>query len=227
MVIVLAVLIVVGLTHTLVLRMLAWPLFAESSSTSADYYCLRGDELGMDGFEPLTAAANWYGKSDGGKILLLSPRSSRIVEIGAVRPFAQTCQSELRKRGLPPADVWPTRADAGDPWGTAHAMQDWLRAHPESTVTIACSPFSSGQLRYSLHKVLGQVDDKRVRLATLPDPGCRIENWWRSRRGVKEFMFAWLELVYLWAEGDHLRPDLPNAAEFQQEVRSSIGKAPP
>lgn len=224
--IVLAALVVVGLGHSLILCMLAWPLVAGSSSLSADYYAIQGGELGSDGFQTFDVVADWQGRGANRKIVLLAPRTSRIVEIGALRSFEEMCQGELSKRGLPPADVWPTHADAGDVWGAAHALHDWLHSHPESTVSIPCSPFGSGRQRYVLNKVLGPMDAERVRLTILPNPGCRVESWWRSRQGVKEFMFSWLELMYAWTEGDRSPPDLPNAAKFQEEVRAKIGEVP-
>ncbi len=87
----LAVLLVLALWHTVILRMLAWPLAAGDSSAACDYYCLHGGELGVDGFEPFDAAVGWHGKSAGRKILLLLPQTSRIVEIGAVRSFKEMC----------------------------------------------------------------------------------------------------------------------------------------
>jgi hypothetical protein len=225
--IVLVVLVLLGLGHAPILRLLAWPLTAGGSSAECDYFCIRGNELGTDGLEPYDAAAAWRGKSAGRRILLLLPRTTRIVEIGAVRSFEQTCLSELSKRGVPPADVWSIRADARDIWDETHAMDGWLKAHPDSKVGMACSPFNSGRLRYVLDRVFGPADAARVRLIWLPDPGSDVDAWWRSRRGVKDFMYAWLELIYAWTEGEHARPLPVGAAVFQQEVRAQIGVAPP
>ncbi len=225
--IVLAVLVLLGLGHAPVLRLLAWPLEASGSSAACDYYCIHGGELGADGFEPFAAAAAWHGKPAGRKILLLLPRATRIVEIGAVRSFEEACQSELDKRGIPAADIRPIRADARDVQDEAHALSDWLKEHPDATVRLACSPFSSGQLRYVFGKVLAPADAERVRLAILPDPGCPPKTWWRSRKGVREFMFAWLALIYSRAEAADARPAPVGAATFQQEIRARIGEAPP
>jgi hypothetical protein len=225
--IVLAVLVLLGLGHVLILRLLAWPLTADGSSVECDCFCIHGGELGADGFEPYDAAAAWHGKTAGRRILLLLPRTTRIVEIGAVRSFEQTCLCELSKRGVPPADVGPIRADARDTWDEAYALDNWLKAHPNTRVWMACSPFNSGRLRYVLDKVLGPADAARVGLIWLPDPGSGVDNWWRSRRGVKDFMYAWLELIYAWTGGDRARPLPVGAAAFQQEIRAQIGEAPP
>jgi hypothetical protein len=213
--------------HALILRMLAWPLVAGDAAAAGDCFCIHGGELGADGFEPLDAAARWHGSSAGRKILLVLPRDSRIVEVGAVRSFEQTCRSELKKRGIPAADVISIRAEARNLHDEACALSTWLQANPDTTVLFACSSFGSGQLRHVLDKVLDPADVKRVRLAALSDPACTVETWWRSRRGVKEFMYAWLGLLYAWVEGDSHRPVPPHAARFQDEVRARIGTVSP
>ncbi len=228
MVILLAVLVLLGLGHAPILRLLAWPLMArEPSRPQADFYCLFGDEYGTDGFGAFDRAADWYAEAPNRKILLLLPPDSRVVEIGAVRSFERTCRSELDKRRIPACDVLAIRAGSHDAWGEAHAMADWLREHPRAKVVLACSPFRSGWLQHVFDKVLGPVTAGRMKLALLPDPECRIENWWRSRAGVKEFMYAWLELVYARAEADDARPLPVGAAAFQKELRAKIGEAPP
>ena len=222
----LTVLLLLGLGHTIVLRLLAWPLLAGDSPTACNYFCIHGGELGADGFEPFDAAVAWHDKLEGRKILLLVPHTSRIVEIGAVPSFEQTCRKELNKRGISSGKIRVIHSDASNVWEEAHAMADWLKERPGETVVLACSPFTSGRLRYVLNKVLGAASANRVQLATLPDPGCSPETWWRSRKGVKEFMYAWLELMYSWAHRNYARPNLPNAVEFQHDMRAKIGEAP-
>jgi hypothetical protein len=223
----LAVLLILALLHGVILRMLAWPLQAGDSSAGCDCFCIHGGELGADGFEPFDLAAEWQAEAAGRKILLLLPQTSRIVEVGAVPSFEQMCRRQLTKRGVPAADVWSIRAEARDAWEEAHALGGWLKAHPASTVRITCSPFGSGLLRYVFNKVLDPAEAARVRLAVLADPNCRIESWWRSREGVKGFMYSWLELIYTWAKGEEACPATEGAAAFQQELRGRIGEAAP
>jgi hypothetical protein len=226
-VVLLAVLLLLALGHTLVLRLLTWPLVAGDSSLACDYFCLHGGELGAEGYDSFERAAEWHRQQAGRKILLLLPRASRLVEIGAVRSFEEACRSKLGKCGIPAADIQPIRAEALDVWDEAHALSNWLKERPDATVRLACSSFGSGRLRFVLDKVLGPADAKRVQLAKLPDPACSVDAWWRSREGVKEFMYAWLELIYARTYGEQPRVYPLGAAQFQAEMRARFGEAPP
>ncbi len=194
-VIVLAVLVVLGLAHAPILRLLAWPLMARESSLQADFYCLHGAEFSAEGFQPFDHAAAWHAEAPGRKILLLLPPDTRVVEIDAVRSFEAMCRSELDKQRIPPSDVLSIRAASRDAWGEARAMAEWLGEHPGATVVLACNPLKSGRLRYVFDKVIGPADAARVRLVLLAKPRAAAAAWWRSRSGVKDFMYAWLELI--------------------------------
>jgi hypothetical protein len=226
-VVLLAVLFVLALGHGPILQLLAWPLVApKSPETQADFYCLQGGELGADGFEPFDSAAAWCAEAPDRKILLLMPPDSRLVEIGAVRPFEWMCRGELDKRQIPASDVLAIHAESSGVWGGAHALAGWLTQHPGAKVLVACNSLNSARQHYVFDKVLGPAAAKRVILGMLPDSKYRMGNWWRSRVGVKGFMYCWLELMYAWAEGDDARPLPAGAAEFQKEIRAKIGEAP-
>lgn len=223
--------VVLLLLHPPILRLLARPLESADSDAPSGYFCLHGGEMGIDGFDALERAALWHrtaaeqGRA-GGVILLVLPRTSRIVEIGAVPSFEQTCCRELAKRGVAATDIESIPGNVRNTWDEARALADWLSRHPQATVSLACSPYAAGRRRYVLDKVLGPRDSRRVRLICLTDPACPPACWWKTRAGVKEFMYAWLELLYAWCHGDDVPEPQPSAAAFQSEVRAMIGKAP-
>jgi hypothetical protein len=226
MAIALAVLVLLGLAHPVILRLLARPLVADDSNAACDCFCIHGDELGADGYEPFETAAQWRREQGGRTILLLLPHESRVVEIGAVRSFEQTCRNELAKRRIPSADIDAVHCDALNIWEEARGFSAWLKGHPDATVRFACCPMGSGRLRYVFNKALGPDDARRVHLATLPDPSFSADDWWQSRTGVKAFMYSWLDLAYAWAYPDSPHPYPSDARTFQDEVRARIGRAP-
>jgi hypothetical protein len=226
-VILLAVLIMLGLGHAFILRLVAWPLTAKGAlSWQAGFYALHGDEYGADGFEAFDSAAAWYAEAPGRKILLFLPPDSHLVEIGAVRSFERTCRSELDKRRIPMSDVLSVHVASRGAAAEARVAANWLAEHREATVMLACSAFRSNWLRQVFDNVLGPADAGRIEFVMLADPKCRPENWWKSRAGVKEFMYGWLELIYGWSGGDKDCRHPTGAAEFQQEMRTKIGEAP-
>ena len=233
-----AVLLILVLGHGVILRKLIWPIVDNSATIDnegraggvlpdADYFCLHGSEQSADGFKAIERAAAWYAESSGRKILLVLPRSRRIVEIGAAPSFEETTRRQLAARGVAEDAVLSIHAEARDFWDEAHAMSDWLAADPKGTVAWACSPFTSGRMRHVLNKVLDADAASRVSLVIFADPACPPRNWWRSRNGIKEFMFAWLSMIYVWTEGERRSVATPQrVAEFQSEVRAAIGEAP-
>jgi hypothetical protein len=211
--------------HPLGLRFLVWPLESAGPSVPAGYYCLHGDELGIDGFDALDRAAEWQGRA-GGTVLLMLPRTSRIVEIGATPSFERFCRRELTNRGVPASKIESIPAGARNTWDEARALSLWLDQHLQATVSLACSPYGGGKLRYVLDAVLGPGNARRVCLVSLANPGCPVDSWWRTRAGVKEFMFAWLDLLYTWGRGDDAAEPQISATAFQKDVRKAIGEAP-
>ena len=166
----LAIVLFVVVAGAILLRVLTWPLLAQGSAPQADFYCLHGAELGVNGFKAFDHAAAWHAEAAGRKILLLLPPDSRVVEIGAAPSFEAMCRRELDKRGISPSDVGAIRTAVGGVWGQAHALQGWLREHPGATVAFACSPLSSGRLRYVFDTVIGRADASRLGLTWLPEP---------------------------------------------------------
>jgi hypothetical protein len=211
--------------HPLILRLLARPLQAADSSASSAFLCLHGSELGIDGFKAFDRAVEWQ-RETVGTVLLLLPRATRLVEIGAVPSFEQTCRRELAKRGVPENNVELIHADARNTWDEARALSDWLNRHPQATVSLACSPFAGGRMTYVFNKVLDPSARSRVRVIPLPDPASTAKGWWRSQSGVKDLMYAWLDLAYAWWMGDDAPAAQPSAAEFRKTVTAAIGEAP-
>jgi hypothetical protein len=211
--------------HPFLLRMLAWPLQSADSPEPASFYCLHGRELGISGFQSLDRAAEWHAGTDG-TILLILPRTTRIVEIGAVPSFEQTCRRELAKRGVPSDAIQPLGLEVCNTWDEARVLAEWLKERPQATVSLACSPFTGGHLRYVLDRVLGPDDSPRVHLISLADPAYPPARWWCSRTGVKDFMYGWLNLLYAGRDDSDTPVVRASAAAFRDVVAARIGEAP-
>jgi hypothetical protein len=223
--IVLFVLMVLLVLHPLLLRMFAWPLQCANSADPADFFCLHGRESGLDGFQSLDRAAEWHAAT-GETILLISPRATRIVEIGAAPSFEQMCRRELAKRAVPTGDIQTLDVEACNTWDEARALAAWLKQHPQATLSLACSPFAGGRMRYVLDRVLDPGESPRVRLVSLADPAYPPASWWRSRTGVKNVMYAWLDLLYARRDDSDTPVAQASAAAFRDAVAARIGEVP-
>ena len=214
--------------HAPVLRALAWPLIANEPAQDASYLCLHGTEHCVDGDDAFDRAADWYHEDSAREILVLDSPPSRLVEIGALPSLEQRCRRELVGRRVPDEAIQRLAGRAIDDWDGAHVLADWLRDHPAARIALVCSRFNGGRLRYVVGRVMEQGIAARIRIVAPPTPHGVERNWWRSRDGVKDFMFAWLGLVYAWSEGENrLAPQSWTIAEYQAMLRETFGEAPP
>jgi hypothetical protein len=134
---------------------------------------------------------------------------------------------ELARRGVHDAAITTIAGSARDCWEEAGLLGTWLGQHPGEEMTLVCGRFNSGQVRRILDSVLGRQEAARVRIRALADPDYDETNWWRSRRGVKGFMFGWLGLAYAWGEGkDRIAPPRWSVQEYQSLLDETYGKAP-
>jgi hypothetical protein len=218
--------VVLGFAHGPILRGLALPLVADEPAGDASFVCLGGTEYGVDGEGAFDWAAAWCGAAATRRVLLLEPQPSRPVEIHVIPSFAEIARRELAKRGLSPAAVASIPGETRDDWDEAYLLAVWLRNHPAARVVLFRSRFDSGKMRYMLHTVLGHLANRVQILAPIGRDGGE-SRWWRSRDGVKAFMFGWLDLAYTWGQGENrFVPRLVSTAEYQSMLQKTFGEAP-
>jgi hypothetical protein len=215
------------LGHGWLLYLAARPLVCDEPFSGAAFLCLQGSEFGIEGAEFLPDAVAWQRESEARRLLLLEPCPRRVAAIGVIPSFAEICRRELRRQGVPDSAALSLAAAAGDDWDKAHFLADWLRQHPGENVALLCARFHSGQARYVFSRVLGS-EARRVRIVASPLPGYDEHSWWRTRAGVRNFMFAWLDRGYSWWQGEQAaRPEKLTAAQYMALLKHTYGEAPP
>jgi hypothetical protein len=206
---------------------LAAPLAVEQSPGDARYMVLRGDERGPSGSHALDEAANFFRAAPTHQIVLIGRRPGRVVELGILPSFVAMSRRELASRGVPGSAMVVAGDTAMDEWDEARLLAAWLHDRPGVTVAFACSQFRSGKMRYVLDRVLSREDAARVRIFSLRAPDCDARSWWRSRSGVKEFMFSWLEMAYARWEGENRPvPQRLDADAYRKKLDRALARAP-
>jgi hypothetical protein len=225
--VVLAIVAGVGLGHAPLLRLLARPLTDQQPQDEAAFLCLEGDEYGVEGDPTFDEPALWYHEAPARRILLLEPCPHRVVELGVVPSFEQMARRELTRRGVRDVAIVTVEGPMRDEWENARRLGAWLDENPAAEVALLCGRFHSSQVRYALDAVLDRQSAARVRIRALADPEYNETNWWRSRRGVKGFMYGWLGLLYAWGEGEErIAPAGWSARKYQSVLEETYGKAP-
>jgi hypothetical protein len=225
--ILLGVISLVWLVHGPLLRGLARPLVADRPQGECDGICLRGTDFGADGDRCYEEAAARWQQLPSRAILLIEPWPYRVSEMGAAPSFEALSRRQLDVRGVEAGAVRLIPGKARDVWDQARSLGAWLEDHPSCRVEFLCDRFYSRQVRYALDHVLAAEDADRVDVVPLSDRLVDEDNWWRSRKGVKDFMFAWLALAYTVRQGEHRAPPTRwSVAEYEEMLQAKLGEAP-
>lgn len=226
-VVLLAAVALLGIGHRPLLQLLARPLVAEEGEADTDFVCLQAAGVTVEGEASFDLAAAWHHHRPTGRLLLLEPWPQRLVEIGVVPSFETVCRRELAKRGVPDAALILIPGKVRDDWQKAQILRAWLRDRPGTEVALVCNRFRSGQTRHIFSKVLGPDDTLRVRIVMSPNPEFDETDWWRTRRGIKGFMYGWLELAFTWCLGENrFVPQRFDAATYEALLQQTFGKPP-
>ena len=105
-------------------------------------------------------------------------------------------------RGVADSAIRTLDGTASDIWCAARVLGQWLQDHPDAQVEFYEDRFQSRNLSCAAGQVLESSIANRVFYHALPDPRYDETNWWRSRDGVKAFMFAHLSLIYTGFHGE-------------------------
>jgi len=111
-------------------------------------------------------------------------------------------------------------------WDDARGIQGWLSEHPDEELVLVCSPFAGAARRRVLDCVLGPRDAARAHLFSFPNPWFDTAHWWRSRTGVKHWMFGILDLAYVWLYGEDCEiPEPWDPDQYEARLAQQIASA--
>ena len=168
----------------------------------ADYFCIHGGELGADGFEPFARPPRGTA----------SRRAKDPLALAARQPHRGNRRGAV-VRSRRAAASWTSAAFRRPTSGRSAPRPRRVGRGPRPGRLVEGAPRCDGAAWPAVPSAAADCGTCSTRSSVPPTPsGCGwrpcpirkrpADAWWRSRAGVKEFMYAWLELVYAWAEGD-------------------------
>jgi hypothetical protein len=152
---------------------------------------------GMDEFQAAQLeAADLVANGTARQVMLLRPTKDAIdrelvrrgvrVEIPAV--------AILRQLGVPDTALIVIEAGEGGTTESTRAVADWARAHPSRVVVVIGAAHSRRYRRALMRVWPAEVPAPRI---TYPQrTAFRADDWWRSRRTLREGMFELQKLVW-------------------------------
>lgn len=226
----LAIALCLALAHPLLLRAAARMLIVDQPAQDGAYLWLIDPAQNFldsqEGNSPYDLAARWYWEDRSRRILLIEAEWPRLVASGITPAFEATSRRQLEARGVDPEAIaaldTPRRF-----WQAGRRLGDWLRQRPDGRVLVFCDRFRSRYHRLILDAVLAPDQAARVMVAAVPDREVDEGNWWKSRKGAKEFFGGLVTLAYAWCHGeDTLTPPAWNPDHYEAALRASRGAAP-
>ncbi len=160
------------------------------------------------------------------RVVLVEPALTRLVQAGFVPTFEAICRRELEARGV--ARDWVTVIGRGarNGWEEARLAAAWFEANPTSRVAVLCDRFSSAAMRSIFTAVLSPEQAARVRIVALPSRRYDEHDWWQSRTGMRQFMYAAIARAYVrWVGEPDEVPEAQSPEDFEQMLDRLVAEA--
>jgi hypothetical protein len=223
------VILLIVLFHRPLFRGMARITIVDQPATQGDYLWIpAGGGLPMSDTRYYDRVASLVEGLRQRRVLLVTPPRNRLVEMGVVPPFMAETLHQLDARGLGEESVTVVLRKHDDARPETSLLQEWLKAQPGTRVTVLCDQFGTRHSRLKLDRRLQPTEAMRVSVVALPDPRFDDRDWWRSRAGMRHFLFAWIRLLYALVHDDQspLRNSL-SLEEYQRCFLATIGEESP
>jgi hypothetical protein len=160
------------------------------------------------------------------RVVLVEPAPTRLVQAGFVPTFEAICRRELEARGVPRDSVAVVGRGARNGWDEARLAAAWFEANPTACVAFLCDRFSSGAMRSILNAVLAPEQAARVRIVALSSRRYDERDWWQSRTGVRQFMYAAIARAYVgWVGEPDEVPEAQSPEDFERMLDRLVAEA--
>ncbi len=149
----------------------------------------------LDGDRQFDAAAQLY---RGGRrtILVYRSRPDRLIRMGVLPRGDELARRELSKRGISNEDVVVLSGELNSRSVIAATLANWLREHPEESVSVLCDRFTSRVWKLTLQWAADPGITERVRIVAIPNRRFDETNWWQSKPGLLAFVNGFLRFGF-------------------------------
>ena len=162
------------------------------------------------------------------QVLLMQLHPEPVVRSGVVPPPHLRGRRALTSAGVPDQRIEVIPGDAGNRWQEARQLEAWLKARPRFRLVVLVHRLRSRHQRAIYDSILDPAVATRIRVLGLKGNGSNEANWWKSRHGVKSFMFAALELAHGWCFGECApNADAWDPDQYEQSLRESLSQETP
>lgn len=215
--------IILLLCHAALLQRCAEVLIDETHLPNVDRVWVRWHEFTIDGEGALDEAAVLCGEDPTRGVITVGVAPMPVVRAGVLPRQDILIARELEKRGVASDKVAVLSGEARDVWEEVQRLGEWLNGHRNSRVLLLCDRFGSAQMRCIIERTLPPEAAARVGIRGLPRQGVDETNWWKTRSGVKFFLFAALDRSFQWIQGkDRLVNERWDFEAYEESLRRRI-----
>ncbi len=147
-------------------------------------------------------AAEFVQRNPAGRIVLIEAVPDALVEHGVLPPDHVLDLAALAERGISEEAIEVIGEPADGPWQAMRRLGRWLGDRPGAAAAVVCDRFHSRCLRGIADAVLEPDVARRVRIWALAHRDYNESNWWHRRTSARQFVYAWLHLVFHRVRGE-------------------------
>jgi uncharacterized SAM-binding protein YcdF (DUF218 family) len=159
--------------------------------TRADAVVVLGGGLETRPFE----VARIYHQGLAPKILVMNPKPSRRVGLGATPSQTELTRQILAKLNVPESDLLVVGGVVTSTYDESIAVRDWIRTSGAKRVIIPTDSFHTRRVRWLFRKEL-KPTGAQVIVDAIPGLEYTAEDWWHREEGVIAFQNEVIKYLY-------------------------------
>jgi hypothetical protein len=182
----------------------------------------------LGGDHRLQAAAELVASGQVERIWLIDGRPDYLVVSGILPAGVEVLTDRLTEAGVAFEQIDVLRdPEVDDLPDAVRLLRTHLAAEPEVRLLVICGALSGRHVRFVLNDVLEPQVASRTAILGLPYDRFDVDQWWKSRSGLKQVFSELCSLGFTLAVGTQPQaaPPLVEAEAIEKELRRRFGEA--